>query len=105
MNFHVIAVDFDDTLSLDAKWPDCGKPNEPLIRHLINQQRRGSKLILWTCRCGEDLDAAIAWCKEHGLNFDAVNDNIPEAIELFKDNSRKVFAHVYIDDKNSYMRW
>ena len=32
--------------------------------------------------------------------FDAVNENLPEAIEMFGDDSRKIFAHEYIDDKN-----
>lgn len=104
MNFHVIAVDFDGTLCKDA-YPNIGEPNKPLIRYLLDEQKRGSKLILWTCRCGKYLDEAVSWCLKHGLKFDAVNDNIPEATEFFGSNSQKVFAHVYIDDKNSYMRW
>ena len=104
MNFRVIAVDFDGTLCINV-YPNIGEPNEILIRYLLDEQKRGSKLILWTCRCGKYLDEAVAWCLKHGLKFDAVNDNIPEATEFFGSNSRKVFAHVYIDDKNSYMRW
>lgn len=104
MNFRVIAVDFDGTLCKDS-YPNIGEPNETLIRYLLDEQKRGSKLILWTCRCGKYLDEAVSWCLKHSLKFDAVNDNIPEATEFFGSNSRKVFAHVYIDDKNSYMRW
>lgn len=99
MDFKIIAVDFDNTLA-KTDFPTILKPNEPLIRHLINQQRLGNKVILWTCRCGEDLDAAVEWCKEQGLVFDAVNDNVPEAITAFGDNSRKIYADYYIDDKN-----
>lgn len=99
MNFKIISVDFDNTLAL-TDFPTIIKPNEPLIRHLINQQRQGNKVILWTCRCGEDLDAAVEWCKEQGLVFDAVNDNVPEAVAEFGDNSRKIYADYYIDDKN-----
>ena len=81
-------------------WPTILKSNEPLIRHLINQQRLGNKVVLWTCRCGEHLDEAVKWCKEQGLIFDAVNDNIPEATARFGDNSRKIYADYYIDDKS-----
>lgn len=36
----------------------------------------------------------------HGLKFDAVNENLPEVIELMGGDSRKIFANEYIDDKN-----
>lgn len=32
-------------------------------------------------------------------SFDAVNDNLPEAVEYFGNNTRKVHADVYLDDK------
>lgn len=99
MNFKVIAVDFDMTLA-KTDFPTILKPNDSLIRLLKNQQRLGNKVILWTCRCGKDLEAAVEWCKEQGLIFDAINDNVPEAIERFGDNSRKIYADYYIDDKN-----
>ena len=33
---------------------------------------------LWTCRAGEALSKAVEWCREHDLEVDAVNDNLPE---------------------------
>ena len=36
---------------------------------------------------------------EHGLKFDAVNENLPEMIEWHGNDCRKIFADVYIDDK------
>lgn len=98
-DFEVIAVDFDMTLA-KTDYPTILKPNGPLIRYLINKQRQGSKIILWTCRCGKDLLDAVYWCAQQGLMFDAVNDNIPEAIAEFGDNSRKIYADCYIDDKS-----
>ena len=38
-------------------------------------------------------------CRENGLEFDAVNDDLPEVIELYGTNSRKITADFYIDDK------
>ena len=38
-------------------------------------------------------------CAEQGLIFDAVNENLPDMIEKFGGDSRKIFADVYIDDK------
>ena len=56
-------------------------------------------MILWTCRCGEDLTAAVEWCRERGLEFDYINENVPENVEKWGNDSRKIFAHEYIDDK------
>lgn len=94
----IIAVDFDGTLC-ENKWPEIGKANTYLIDYLLSAKRHNNKLILWTCRSGERLDEAVAWCAERGLIFDAVNENLPEAIEKFGSDSRKVFADMYIDDK------
>ncbi|OYO76087.1 hypothetical protein C8E03_108132 [Lachnotalea glycerini] len=99
-NFDVIAVDFDGTLCV-SEWPEIGEPNKDLIRHLKFRKLQGDKLILWTCRCEERLTEAVEWCKEQGLEFDAVNENLPELIALFGGNPRKICADIYIDDKNS----
>lgn len=93
----IYAVDFDGTLC-ESQWPGIGKPNKKLIEHLIDRRKHGAKVILWTCRVNKRLQEAVDWCKEHGLEFDAVNDNLPEMVEKFGNNARKVFADCYIDD-------
>ena len=98
MDYTIIAVDFDGTLCF-SNWPELGEPNRPLIEYLQAQQRSGNKLILWTCRAGEALEKAVAWCKDQNLTFDAVNDNLPEVIEMYGNNSRKITCDYYIDDK------
>ena len=98
-NYEIIAVDFDGTLCF-SKWPDCGEPNQPLINYLKKWKSDGNKLILWTCRIGEALSNAVSWCQEQGLEFDAVNDNLPEIVEYYGSNSRKITCDWYIDDRN-----
>lgn len=100
----IIAVDFDGTLCNNC-WPDIGEPNYELIDYLRNCHYSGAKLILWTCREGELLDKAVAWCEERGLFFDAVNDNIPESIKEYGGNCRKVSADIYIDDRSVKPFW
>lgn len=95
----IIAVDFDGCLC-ESKWPDIGAPHQQVINELIRQQADGAKLILWTCREGKQLRAAVMWCLNHGLKFDAINDNLEENKEQYGNNSRKVFATEYWDDKN-----
>jgi hypothetical protein len=101
LQFKIIAVDFDGTLC-ENKWPGIGKPNLKVIRYLIAQQKHhNAKVILWTCRCGDRLVEAIEWCSKYGLIFDGINENLPEAITAFGGDSRKIFAHEYIDDRAS----
>ena len=98
MEYKIFAVDFDGTLCF-SNWPDLGEPNVPLINYLKGQQAAGNKLILWTCRAGEELSAAVNWCTDHELHFDAINDNLPEIIALYGNNSRKISCDYYIDDR------
>lgn len=95
----IFAVDFDGTLAI-GEYGNKQVPNISLMAYLIQERRRGNKVILWTCRAGEHLEDAVRFCKEHGLEFDAVNENLPEIIADYGGDTRKVFADYYIDDRN-----
>ena len=96
----IYAVDFDGTLCSN-KFPEIGEPNWELIANLKQKKTEGHKLILYSMREGEILQNAVDACKSWGLEFDAVNDNLSDMIEAFKNNPRKIFANVYIDDHNA----
>ena len=98
-NYSIIAIDFDGTL-FETDYPTIVSPNLGVIDAAKWCKERGDKLILWTCREGPELDVAIQACLEYGLEFDAVNDNLPEAKAEWENNPRKVAADYYIDDKN-----
>lgn len=98
----IYAVDFDGTLCVD-RYPEIGEPRPGVIDFVKSEQTRGAKLILWTCRSGTDLDAAVKWCAAHGLTFDAVNENLPENIARHNNDCRKVYADRYIDDRNLFV--
>lgn len=98
MDSLVYAIDFDGTLCQN-EWPDIGPPRMTMIHAVKNIKADGNKIILWTCREGESLIAAVDWCKCHGLVFDSVNANLPERIDLYGD-CRKIGANYYIDDRN-----
>lgn len=93
-----IAVDFDGTIVEDA-YPAIGKPQIFAFDTLKKLQNEGHRLILWTYRHGKALDEAVAFCKQHGLEFYAVNKSFPE--EQFDPKySRKINADLFIDDRN-----
>lgn len=95
----IIAVDFDGTLHC-GKWPEIGSPAPYAVEIMRKLKADGHYLIVWTSRGGDLLIEAINWLLEHGIPFDRINDNCPENSALYGSNSRKVYAHCYIDDKN-----
>jgi len=93
-----IAVDFDGTI-VENRYPRIGKPKLFAFETLKELQKKGHILVLWTYRSGYELDEAVEFCRENGLEFYAVNKNYPE--EKFNNKiSRKIDADIYIDDKN-----
>lgn len=104
MKQEIWAIDFDGTLC-ESQWPDIGAPRLDVINAVKKAKQCGDKIILWTCREGERLKEAVEWCKKWEIEFDAVNDNLPEMIKKHGgNNSRKIFADYYVDDKNLMTR-
>lgn len=99
LDYKILAVDFDGTLC-EERWPEIGRPNHAVIEHVKQEQIDGAKLILWTCRVDQHLRNAIEWCAEHGIYFDAINDNLPDIHESFPVNGPKIYYDELIDDKN-----
>ena len=99
----VIAVDFDGTLCVHA-FPEIGEikvMHQKVIDFVRNKKACGATIILWTCR--EDLEEraylteAVNWCRQQNIPVDFVNEYPHPDFKGFA--SRKVFAHMYIDDK------
>lgn len=108
----VITVDFDGTI-VEHKYPNIGEPKPYAFEVLKQLQEAGAKLILWTCR--EDmrkrkyLTEAVKFCKDNGIEFDAVNEALqshdwrdPDECKL-----RKPHGHYFIDDLNvgGFLGW
>lgn len=98
----IIALDFDGCV-VTNKYPDIGEPVEKNILKIKYEIDRGAKVILWTCRVGEKLKAAVDFCKKQGIRLDAVNENLPEVIAQYGSDCRKIFADEYWDDKAIHM--
>ena len=95
----IIAVDFDGTI-VEHKYPKIGNEIPFAIDTLKKLKNEHHKLILWSVREGKLLDDAVAFCRERGLEFYAVNRNYPEE-QLGHDYfSRKLKADLFIDDRN-----
>lgn len=89
-----IAIDFDGTC-VEHDYPAVGMDVEGAVDTLRALNKRGHRLILYTMRSGEKLEAALKWFKERKITLWAVNRN-PEQEEWTE--SPKVYADLYIDD-------
>ena len=94
----VYAIDFDNTLAY-TRFPEIVAPNKKIVAFTRALKAQGHKIILWTSRAGEDLTAAVEWCKAQGIVFDAVNEPLPEQIKRWGNDTRKIYAEFYIDDR------
>ena len=99
-----IAVDFDGTLC-EYAFPKIGNQTpeqKELLELLIELKKEGHKIILWTNRGDNEeykvLTEAVDWCRSKGLEFDAVNENLPDQ-EKISGYSPEIMADYYIDDK------
>lgn len=101
----ILAIDFDGTIVEDA-YPDIGKPQLFAFETIKRLQNDGHLLILWTYRSGKKLDEAVAFCKENGIEFYAINKSFPEE-QFSKERSPKIHADYFIDDRNigGFLGW
>lgn len=101
----IIAVDFDGTITDE---PEIGSKLHlrDNCEDTLNYWSSLSnvKLILWTCRTKDMLTEAIRFLKKQDLYscFSTTNCQLPEILDKYDVDSRKIGADVYIEDKNIY---
>lgn len=87
-----LAIDFDGTAVLHD-FPFIGEENERCVEVLKKLVKAGHNLVLFTMRVDHLLDEAVEWFKVRDIPIFNVNRN-----ENFENGSRKVYAHIYLDD-------
>ncbi len=94
----IISIDFDGTV-VEHRYPKIGEEIPHATEVLKKLQADGHKLVLWTVREGRQLEEAIEWCRERGVEFSAINETLRSSGE-HSHNTRKIDADIYIDDCN-----
>ena len=105
----IIAIDFDDTININGAqtYPICGEV-KPWAKEVINfMHKLGIKIVIWTSRdvaynqdekkMYDHMSPMIEWLDANGIHYDAINKSIQFA--PYHYNGRKVYAHMYIDDR------
>lgn len=95
----IFAVDFDGTIAT-SNFPEIIGEVPGAIECLKLMKKKDHKIIVWSCRSGKDREDAEEWLKRNNIPFDLFNENLPDRVNAWNNNCRKVFADVYIDDRN-----
>ena len=96
----IIAIDFDGTIA-DGAYPGIGEAVPLALETIRDLYREGYTLLLWTCREDKNLMRARLWLNANGVGdcFTAFNENDPERTSRYNNDSRKLGADMYLDDK------
>ena len=95
----IVAIDFDGTIVQD-RYPAIGVM-QPYARDVIRRMYEdGHYIIIWTSRSGEALLDAINYLLDKGIPFHRINDSEPVNRAQYDSDTRKIYADVYIDDRN-----
>jgi histidinol phosphatase-like enzyme len=109
----IIAIDFDGVI-VPENFPHINGLMIGAKETIRDLYEAGYQLILWTARTNEYLDyegnpgmyldKAITFLKENDMlqYFASINSNVSD-----KYNCRKVYAHIFIDDRdiNGFVGW
>lgn len=91
----IVAVDFDGTI-VDHRFPKIGPDIPGALLSLRRLQEADVRLILWTMRSGEHLQAAVDYLTARlPKPLFGVNQNPEQASWT---SSPKAYAQVYVDD-------
>lgn len=99
----IIAIDFDNTIVNVRKFPHIHSVRKGVKKYINKLYEQGYYIIIWTCRtdagiCYDNSDA-VKFLNENGIKFHLINDNHYAIKNHFQNNSRKISADIYIDDK------
>lgn len=95
----ILAIDFDGTIA-HASYPELGDPKPNAVEVIRKLKEEGCYIIIWTCREGQHLHWIAAYCDLHGIPYDSINEQHPDIFNFYKNNTRKVLADIYLDDRN-----
>lgn len=102
----VYAIDFDGTIIDEGLFPNFGQPKPNCVNVIKRIIENRDKVIIWTCRGGEKQEKGIVdLLNSHGIYDFVINKHSQIMLDRFSGaDSPKVFADIYIDDRNLYSK-
>lgn len=102
----ILAIDFDDTIAV-TEYPNIKGMVTGAKKYINKLYNDGWYIIIWTCRTDENaphvpFTKAKEYLEEKGICYHQMNEHHPLLVTTFGNNSRKIAADFYIDDKNIF---
>jgi hypothetical protein len=99
----VVAVDFDGTITQGDSWPEMG-PLSQGSKWFINQIiEDGYCVVIFTCREGALAEEAKEFLKLNDIRYMHFNENCSIRKDKYRNDTRKIGADVYIDDRSVFI--
>jgi uncharacterized HAD superfamily protein len=93
-----IAIDFDGTIC-EQSFPKVGALRKDADVYIRKLKEDGHTIIINTCRSGKYEGMAQDFLEDKKIPYHYINSNLPELIEFYNQDCRKISADLYIDDK------
>ncbi|AGI11384.1 HAD-like domain containing protein [Listeria phage LP-125] len=101
LRYKYIAIDFDGTIASEQE------ESYPLVGELLPYAKEtieelvelGAVITVWTCREELGMDLCLDFLASNNIPYHFVNENNPDKIAIWKNDTRKIGADLYIDDK------
>lgn len=105
MKNFVIATDFDGTIvecGINGnKFPKIGNLKRNAKKYINKLYNDGHTIIINTCRDENDeTHSVLRFLADNGIKYHFINCNDPERVAKYSNDSRKIGADWYIDDKH-----
>lgn len=102
----LLCIDFDLTIAMTS-YPTIHGRIKGSKKYINKLHKDSWYIVINTCRCDDNtecLPATMAenWLLEQNIHFDQFNQHHPYLIEFYGNDSRKLAADFYIDDKNIF---
>lgn len=94
----IIAIDFDGTIA-GLSFPEVGPAKDSVADYINKLYEEGNIILINTCRTGLYEGYAQEFLEMHSIKYDFINSNHPTMVAYYKQDCRKIFADIYVDDK------
>jgi len=96
--YKIHAFDFDGTICKN-EYPEIGKIRNSVVDKMKKLWEDDlTRIIIWTCREGEDERRMAEWLYKNNVPYDYINY---DSVWTGGIRCRKLFAHYYYDDRNA----
>lgn len=100
----VLAIDYDGTIA-DTNYPTILGRIKGAKKYINKLYNDGWYIIVWTCRCDDNtttfpMSMAKDWLYANEIPYHKMNEHHPALVLTYNNDSRKIAADFYIDDKS-----